>query len=291
MRFAVTVLCPPGYQHWEAFKEVAVTVHLALQRLGHDSVLTHELRLPGRRHIIFGSNLLAHHPNPTDAFPENAILYNLEQISPDSQWITQGLLDVFRKHTVWDYSARNIAELERMGVGGVSHVPIGYVPELERMQPMAEEDIDVLFIGSLNERRIAPIRRLALDGLNTVVRFGLYGEARDALLARAKIVLNVHFYQSQVFEIVRVSYLLANSRFVVSEHSCDTEEEDQFATGLVFTDYAEIADTCRYFVQRPDERRARAEAGRALMRSKPATDFLRPAIAACGDSSRDHAIG
>lgn len=280
MRFAVTVLRPPGYQHWEAFKEVATTVHLALLHLGHDSVLTHDLRLPGRRHIIFGSNLLGRHPSPTDIVPENSILYNLEQISDRSPWITQAMLDLFRKNTIWDYSARNIAELERMGVDGVRHVPIGYVAELERMRPMAEEDIDVLFIGSLNERRLAPIRQLASEGLNTVARFGVYGEARDALLARAKIVLNIHFYEAKVFEIVRVSYLLANGRFVVSEHGCDTEEEARLASGLAFTDYSKIAETCHHYIQRADERRTRAEAGRELMRSNLATDFLRPAVAA-----------
>ncbi|MFJ3306928.1 hypothetical protein ACIPSA_28170 [Streptomyces sp. NPDC086549] len=280
MRFAVTILRPPGYQHWEAFTEVATTVHVALLRLGHDSVLTHDPRLPGRRHIIFGSNLLGHHPNPTDIFPEDYILYNLDQVSADSPWLTPGLLDLFRKHTTWDYSARNIAELERLGVGGVRHVPIGYVPELERVQPVTEEDIDVLFIGSLNERRLAPIRYLASEGLNAVARFGLYGEARDALLARAKIVLNVHFYEAKIFEIVRVSYLLANGRFVVSEHGCDTEEEAQYAAGVAFADYAKIADTCRHYVQRADERRARSETGRKLMRSNLATEFLRPAVAA-----------
>jgi hypothetical protein len=280
VQFAVTVLRPSGYQHWEAFKEVATTVHVALLRLGHDSVLTHDPWLPGRRHIVFGSNLLSGHPNPTDLFPEDYIMYNLDQVSPDSPWITPALLDLFRKHTTWDYSARNIAEFERLGVGGIHHVPIGYVPELEQVQTVAEEDIDVLFIGSLNERRLAPIRHLASEGLNAVAQFGLYGKARDALLARAKIVLNVHFYEAKVFEIVRVSYLLANGRFVVSEHGSDTGEEAQYAAGLAFTDYSKLADTCRHYIQRADERRARAEAGRALMRSKLATDFLRPVIAA-----------
>jgi hypothetical protein len=280
VRFAVTVLRPPGYQHWEAFTEVAETVHSALLHLGHDSVLTHDPHLPGRRHIILGSNLLAHHPNPADVLPGNSVLYNLDQVSPDSPWITQNLLDLFKKHTVWDYSTRNITALERLGVSGARHVPIGHVPELERIPPAREEDIDVLFIGSLNERRLAPIRQLASEGLNAVAQFGLYGETRDALLARAKIVLNIHFYQAKVFEIVRVSYLLANGRFVVSEHGHDTEEEARFATGLAFTDYTKITDTCHHYLQHTAERRAHAETGRALMHAHPATDILRPAIAA-----------
>ncbi|MFJ8106285.1 glycosyltransferase [Streptomyces sp. NPDC096132] len=277
MRYAVTILRPPGYQHWEAFQEVATTVHCALSRLGHDSVLTHDPRPAGRRHIVLGCNLLPSYPVD---IPDDAILYNLEQIQGGSPWVTEELLRLFRKHTVWDYSTLNIRALERMGVHDVHHVPIGHVPELERMRPAPEEDIDVLFVGSLNERRLETIRQLEAAGLNAVARFGLYGDERDALIARAKIVLNVHFYEAKVFEIVRVSYLLANGRFVVSERGSGPEEEAPFADGAAFGDYAEIVDLCRYYVDHDDERRARAERGRSIMRSRCATDILRSAIAA-----------
>ncbi|MET8951626.1 glycosyltransferase [Streptomyces sp. NPDC004393] len=277
MRFAVTILRPPGYQHWQAFREVATTVHLALLRLGHDSVLTHEPRLAGRRHIVFGCNLL---PSSPFDIPEDSILYNLEQVSGDSVWVGEELLNLFRRYTVWDYSARNVLELRRMGVDSVHHVPIGHVPELEVIQQSPEEDIDVLLVGSLNERRLEVIRQLDSIGLNAVARFGVYGEDRDALIARAKIVLNIHFYRAKVFEAVRVSYLLANSRFVVSERGCCPEEEALFAPGLVFGEYGEIADICRYYVGRDHERRARARAGQSIMRGRSATDILRSAVAA-----------
>ena len=46
-------------------------------------------------------------------------------------------------------------------------------------------------------------------------------------IARSKIVLNLHQYDAQVFEIVRVSYLLANRRAVVSERGANpTEDRD-----------------------------------------------------------------
>jgi hypothetical protein len=32
-------------------------------------------------------------------------------------------------------------------------MPVGYVPELERIRPAPAEDIDVLFFGSVNDRR------------------------------------------------------------------------------------------------------------------------------------------
>ncbi|MGI5221163.1 hypothetical protein [Nocardia sp. CA-290969] len=274
--FAVTIAPPTSYEHREAFREVAETVHIALLRLGFDSVLSDDLGLPGRRHIVFGSNTLSWWNLEV---PADAVLFNLEQISADSQWVTAELLSLFRRHTVWDYSLRNIAALRELGVPDVQHVPIGYVPELERIPAAAERDIDVLLIGSLNERRMAPIEELRRLGLDAQAHFGVYGPARDALYARAKIVLNTHFYDAKIFEIVRVSYLLANGVFVVSEHCADTEEADRYAGAVVFTDYTDIVPTCLDYLADAERRTARAEAGRTLMRGRPATDFLAPAVA------------
>ena len=44
-------------------------------------------------------------------------------------------------------------------------------------------------------------------------RFG--AGLRDDLIARAKVVLNINKHQAKIFEIVRVSYLMANAKAVV----------------------------------------------------------------------------
>ncbi|MGW0179732.1 glycosyltransferase family protein [Nocardia sp. NPDC003345] len=279
-RFAVTIAPPASYEHREAFREVAETVDIALRRLGHDSVLTDELRVPGRRSIVFGSNTLSWWGLEV---PADAVLFNLEQIAPGSQWVTEELLGLFRRHTVWDYSLRNIAALRELGVPDVRHVPIGHVPELERVPPAAEQDIDVLVIGSLNEHRLAPIERLRGLGVNAQAHFGVYGAARDALYGRAKIILNTHYYDTKIFEIVRVSYLLANGFFVVSEDCADTEEAAPFAPAVAFTGYDRVVRTCLHYLDAPGERAARAAAGREIMRARPATAYL---AAALGDLDR-----
>ncbi|MBC8642882.1 hypothetical protein IAG25_39555 [Caballeronia sp. EK] len=104
MKFAVTVVSPPGYVHSAAFHEVAETLHYALLALGHDSVMTREGRLDGRRHIVLGSNLLPHYPL---TLAPDAILYNLEQVHAGSPWITPPFLALLRRHAVWDYDAAN----------------------------------------------------------------------------------------------------------------------------------------------------------------------------------------
>src|SRR5262245_25096019 len=99
MKYAVTIVSPPGYVFTTAFREVAETIHYGLLSLGHDSILTSEGMLPGRRHIVLGSNLLPRYPLPIGP---DSILYNLEQISPQSPWLGRKLLEIFQHHTVWD---------------------------------------------------------------------------------------------------------------------------------------------------------------------------------------------
>ncbi|WP_371884464.1 hypothetical protein [Caballeronia sp. S22] len=80
----------------------------------------------------------------------------------------------------------------RFAALGVRVVPVGYVPELTRIRFAEPRDIDVLFIGSLCPRRARVIERMRAAGIGIVAAFGVYGRARDRLIARAKLLFNVH---------------------------------------------------------------------------------------------------
>ena len=275
MKFAVTVVSPPGYAHSAAFNEVAETIHYGLQSLGHDSVLTTEGSLPGRQHIVLGSNLL---PNDSFSLAESAILYNFEQVEVDSSWFRPELIDLFRRHVLWDYSKKNVAALDALGVKVAHVVPIGYTQELTRIEFAPERDIDVLFFGSMNERRKAIIDKMGAAGLRVAVAFGAYGGERDALIARAKLVLNVHYYDAKVLEMVRISYLLANRCAVLSERSSDPAEDDGLAEGVAFADYRHLARRARELIGAPDERARFANHGFDIMKARPISDYLRGAL-------------
>jgi hypothetical protein len=276
-RFAVTVVSGEGYVHSAAFREVAETLHFGLGSLGYDCVLTSEGALPGRRHIVLGPNLLPYYPLRLDA---DAILYNLEQVEIGTGWFRPELklIDIFRRHEVWDYSKRNALALEAHGVKVAHVVPVGYVKELTRLQRTAEPDIDVLFIGAMNPRRQQIIQEMRAAGLQVHVPFGVYGEERDALIMRAKLLLNVHFYEAKVLEIVRISYLLANRCAVLSERSADPSEDDALAEGVAFADYGNLARRARELVDSPAERERMAQRGFELMSARPIDTYLREAL-------------
>ncbi len=277
-RFAVAIVSPRDYEHSEVFREVAEAMHFALLALGHDSVLTNRLDLDERHTVVLGSNLLARYNIEP---PKNAILYNLEQVDADSNWITPALLELFGRHPVWDYSRANIKRLADWGVPRLTHVPIGYVPQLTRIKP-CPEDIDVLFYGSPDERREAVLDKLRARGLHVKSLFGVYGADRDAWIGRSKVVINMHvgYYKAQVFEIARVSYLLANKRAVVSERGVHPAEDSDLECGIAFAEYDELVDRCVDLLEDDEARRALGERGYQAFSARSQAAILRRALSA-----------
>ncbi len=90
---------------------------------------------------------------------------------------------------------------------------------------------------------------------------GRLGASRDAWIARSKIVLNVHYWEAKIFEIARVSYLLANRRAVVSERGADPTLERDLESGIAFADYDELVDRCVELLGDERARRELAERG------------------------------
>jgi hypothetical protein len=176
--------------------------------------------------------------------PDDWIIYNCEQIGAGMA-TSPAYLELLRTHETWDYSKENIAQLAKIGITarycGVGYSPCLTKPEIINADPAAQ-DIDVLFYGSLNDRR-----KLVLQELNEKCRvqvaFGVYGAALDRLIARSKIVLNMHFYDTAIHEITRTSYLMANKKCIVSEMGKDKElEKDR--QGIGFTEYRFLVQDC-----------------------------------------------
>jgi hypothetical protein len=273
-KFSVIVPRFPGHIYSHSLDEVAETVHYGLLAIGHDSVLFPELDVlqdSSRRHIILGAHLLG---EQLAYVPEDAILYNLEQTT--APWVPQQA-EIFRRFTVWDYSPENVKFwLFNHGMPS-KHVPIGYVPELTRIASASVQDIDVLFYGHPNERRDKIIAELCMRHLNVAALSDVFGTERDIFIGQAKVVLNMHYYTPGIFEIARVSYLLANRKYVVSEWSADVPYGLKDAVD--FTDYPELAEYCALRCEDTYHREAQAENGFELFKLFDERDILRKALA------------
>jgi hypothetical protein len=235
------------------FKDIAECVAATLSDRRMEVHITHTLD-PEDKHVwlLFGVNDLP----PATLLPQKYIVYQLEQICiKNNRWLTQKYLSVMKRaKQVWDYSSLNVKTLQGLGVANVFYVPIAYdkcltmVEKKEKKEEVVakEKDIDVLFIGAVNMRRKVILDALQAKGMVVVNHNGgLWGDKRRELQQRAKIHLNLHYYDKDaLLEMARLSVILANRGFVVSESGCDTKLEKKIEGGVVFGRYEELVALC-----------------------------------------------
>lgn len=274
-RFQITLVRPEGFLHTDAFREVAETLQFGLRSIGHTAQIQENVLDPAATNVLLGAHLLT--PQDTLILPPGSILYNLEQLGGPS--LPKQFYEVARQHQVWDYSLQNVNTWNVMKCAYPPvHVPLGYVPELSRIKASPTQDIDVLFYGSLNERRTRIVKALKDAGAKVHTLFGVYGKQRDDLIARSKIVLNVHFYDAKIFEIVRVSYLLSNSKAVVTECCPATQIEQGLADSVLGLPYDSLVEGCLSLLKNEEERRKLETRGFQWFSQRKESEILTKAL-------------
>lgn len=230
------VIQPAGYVHALGLLDAALYFKYQFQRLGarvelHKNRLVHgAINLVFGAHLGFDRALLREH---------NCLIVNLEQLGSRGAPLSADYLDLLQHALVIDYDEANRSAYGA-AADDVPLVQFGHAPYLPRAacsaQDLAQRPIDLLFFGSINPRRQALFDRIEATGrkvstLNTAV----YGPERDAIVAQAKAVLNVHFYESARFEQVRAFQVLSLGTPLVSERSPATQPSVAFDTcGLWF---------------------------------------------------------
>ncbi len=237
---------------------------------------------PAARAIVLCPHLIAEAALPQ--LPSDAILYNLEQITPASQ-LPPSRLWRHRHWTIWDFSPRNIGRWADLGIGA-AHLPIGWHPGLERVTAAERQDIDVLFLGIANHRRLAALERMRQSGLAVAAPVGVFGAERDGLIARAKVIVNIHYYPTSLLETLRLMYLLANRCAVVSERAVNSEIPPEYEGVVRWAPFERLAEACRELVADNGERSALAAAGQAAMRRLPTSRLIEAVLADAGAGNR-----
>lgn len=238
----ICLIRPDNYIHSCAFLELGELIYFSLKDLGFETTFGFNQIAHDVKNILIGCHLLD--PKFIEQVPKSTIILNTEQIYSDTTDWNKNIFAWVKNFEVWDYSARNIEKLEEIGVNKVKHFKIGFQKELARLDKSKKKDIDVLFYGSVNERRKDILDKLVAKGLTVKTLFGVYGRERDELVERSKLVLNHHFYNSQIFEIVRVFYLLTNSVAVVGEVNESTSIDAMFREGIYAAKYDDLVAGC-----------------------------------------------
>lgn len=269
MNYTIWVVSPKGYKHSLCFNETALALHTAFKELGYTVPVLYECpHLARGKIIVLGAHLLGHPAKSADW-----IIYNLEQISVET---SPGYLKILESNEVWDYSANNVAALRDLGITA-KHVPLGYSSSMRRVFPQ-QEKFDVLFYGSMNPRREKILERLKASGAKVLEKFGVYGSDLDYWIARSRIIVNIHFYETRIFEMTRCSYLMANEKCIVSEEGNDKEMEAVYKPAVSFVPYDGIVEECVRLIGSNTERWHRARKGFEIFSAHKQSDYLRAVV-------------
>lgn len=169
---------------------------------------------------------------------------------------------------VWDYSLENIKVLHAHNISNTYHIPLGYAQTMENTAPPAKfRDIDVMFVGEVNQRRQAKLLQLAslqqsppgVGPLRTSFS-PAWGNALLQLYRRSKLALNLHYFGGNtILEVHRILPLIVSKVLVLSEQSHDTWLDNSFAGIVNYTSGDDLRQSVTsmltYDVEQEAERR------------------------------------
>ena len=279
-RFNLLVVQPEDYINYAPFLGVARSMSFALRRLGHDVRLAGNEFLRDATNMIFGAHHLA--GELAADLPSDTIVYNTEQLRTDGA-LVEALGQFVSRFATWEPDLGNLETWRALGLGSrVRYVQPGYVPESSTVDLATPTDIDVLFFGKVNPRRMVILDGIMRAGIRLHVADGAYLADRDALVARAKIVLNVHAADDSALEMARIGYALANRRALVTEVGRGAQLDPDLRDGVLAGANAELAGMCRALLADDGRRLALAERGFQAFSRRDLVATVRNALADTG---------
>ena len=229
----LSIMQPAGYIHSQGFLDQARYARYQFRRLGAEVSIGKNRLREDSINIIFGAHL-----GFSSALKQryNCVFLNLEQLGEGGASVTKDYLDLLRTSAVIDYDERNLAAYG-CKAGDVPVVSFQWAPYLATTPalPLQDRPIDLLFFGSINERRKAIFSRIEACGWSvSLFDQPLYGEERDQFIRQAKAVFNCHFYESSRFEQARAFHTLSLGTPVISERTDRTTPSPAFEDSVTW---------------------------------------------------------
>jgi len=197
--------------------------------------------------IIFGANVYE------GTIPKHYILVQLEQSVIKSKWFDHTYIKMISQaKAILDYSLTNFQNLKQYN-SNYYNFTIGYdstvqEKESKKLDSFDNSEYDIAFYGQINLRREKLLKKLKDSGLKIKIIENLWGVQRMEQLLKAKVVVNLHYYESAIQEVVRLSYLLSLGIVVLSESSEDKVLDLQYSKFATIVPTEQLVSTAHDLV-------------------------------------------
>lgn len=212
---------------------VAHMLQTQFRRFGITTDILIDLQHKPDRNVLY----LVICPQMFASVPRHMIAFQMEQSTSDRWFDTRYLSRLAHAYAVLDYSTVNIAYLQSKGIPTslLYYHPIGPTPDFPNqlaqygvhIPSRDEPTYDAVFYGDVRCAR----RKRMLDELSKRFRILVLSEVFGAelyrALRRARVVLNIHYYDPSLLETTRISECISLGLPVISERGLPgTSHED-----------------------------------------------------------------
>jgi SAM-dependent methyltransferase len=277
----------PGHAHALGFLDQARYLRYHLARLGVACQLSKNRLYHDRLNIVFGAHN-GFDRKLADLFP--CVILNLEQIGREGASLPPAYLELLGSLPSFDYDPANQRAYATPLAGPCVHFfDAPYLRSGRSPMPLPDRPLDLLFFGSLNERRRRLIEQIEATGLRVALfDQALYGPERDEIIVQAKAALNLHFYETGRLEQARISHCLSLGTPVISERKFETAIPAEFESAVFWVPSDAVASAVARTLSSPDFF-AEAERRMARFRAADPAESLRPLVDFLNTVARDHA--
>lgn len=178
--------------------------------------------------------------NSLDVLPNKYIVYNFEQLTTERVWDISFFDKCKNAIKIFDYSLENIKVFKKENIEAY-HLPFGWCSVLENKHTLEEKDIDLLFLGSLNKRRLNTISKLNTLTHNFYIHNKCFDKDYDIVTSKSKVGLNIHYYDGDtILELTRIIPWICSGIHVISERSNDKFYDRIFNKVITFYKKGEL---------------------------------------------------
>jgi len=215
------------------------------KRLGIEIITNFEPK-EGHTYIVFGAHEQAIQLSVAQLRQKNFNYIIMNSEPPLSQFLkNRYYISLMRSNVVFDYHEASADYLTSLGIRVLNK----FIFEFVFSPTPAERDVDIMFIGSINDRRKAIYESLVkrYPSKKIVFHFNWNLTNHHELtkeLQRAKVVLNIPYHNHNILETHRINKALSCGCNVVSLYSGHKETDDFYSKYVYFChDLFEYFDT------------------------------------------------
>lgn len=212
-------------------------------------------------------------PQIFTTLPGTYIAFQMEQ-SVSSRWFEESYLRILENsYAIFDYSTLNIQFLQDKGLSlkQVYYTPISYIPDYAATIPTTKE-YDILFYGDANNERRQEYLTAFKKKYKTKVISNIFGKTLYNEIEKAKLIVNIHYYEGALLETTRIYECLSRDALIVSESSSDIAEHQNLQNVVDFTkigDIDEMMERVDYWLSDETRRQQKITLNREALRAAP----------------------